>query len=264
MFSQDNIILIALLGGTMFILLLVASLLLYVYLHQMKVSKFRLELREQEIKKQQELFFALSEGEEKERKRLAEELHDGIGAKLSGLKMSLEYLMTQQSQGQAQPQDNLMVKISNGMNETIQEVREISRNLKPSFLSSKGLSVALGELVDHLNTKKECSYQLFIDVDEHRLHPQLQLALYRIVSELLNNIHKHSHATQASAQLMQEDGTVQIIVEDDGKGFDIHSQKEGIGITNIKSRVELYKGKLNIDSSRRGTITIIELPIIEK
>src|ERR1041385_3025340 len=87
MLSEENSLVLYYYGGTFFVFVLVTFLLVYVYLHQRKVGKFKLQL-----KKQEELFIALHEGEEKERKRLAEELHDGIGTKLSSLKMSMEYL----------------------------------------------------------------------------------------------------------------------------------------------------------------------------
>jgi two-component system NarL family sensor kinase len=242
-------------AGTLFVFLMVVFLLMYIYLHQLKVTRFNIQLRDQELKKQQELFLALNEGEEKERKRLAEELHDGIGAKLSGLKMSVEYLKSR-----PEVNDPLLEKIAEGMNETIEELREISQNLKPSFLSSKGLELALNELMVHYNHKGSCSYQLFMDVNEDGIENYVQL-IYRIVSELLHNIQKHSQATLASVQIIAGEEDIQIIVEDNGVGFDLQEHHNGIGLVNISNRVELYKGKLHIDSTGKGTVVIIEFPI---
>jgi signal transduction histidine kinase len=122
------------LAGTLFSFLLVGFIIYYVILHQKKVNEYNLQLKEQELKKQQALLVALTEGQETERKRLAEELHDGIGAKLSGLNMSLEYLYNQSI-----TDIDLLKQVSLGVSETIDEIREISQNLKPSSLFSKGL-----------------------------------------------------------------------------------------------------------------------------
>jgi len=261
MFQTSNELILVYFAGTLFVFLLVAFLLLYVYLHQQKVNRYTLRLREQEIKKQQELFIALHEGEEKERKRLAEELHDGIGAKLSGLKMSLEYLANQKQLDAADKE--LLHRISLGMNESIEELREISQNLKPSILSNKGLPLALNEYIFHLKNKSDCYFQLFVDDFEEEIPFEFQITIYRIGSELLNNIHKHAKATHATLQILVSENMLQIIAEDNGKGFDEHNIVTGIGLANIKGRVAIYKGTINIDSSVSGTTIIIELPIQE-
>jgi two-component system NarL family sensor kinase len=255
--THSNNLVIFYIGGTAFVFLLVVFLLMYVYLHQLKVTRFNIQLREQELKKQQELFVALNEGEEKERKRLAEELHDGIGAKLSGLKMSVEYLKS------VSQDDLLLDKIAEGMNETIEELREISQNLKPAFLSSKGLELALSDLVMHYNNKGNCTYKLFVEMNENGEKQHVQL-VYRIVSELLHNIQKHSGATLASVQIVSGDDMVQIVAEDNGSGFDLNERGQGIGLVNIANRVELYKGRVHIDSTEEGSVIIIELPVTEQ
>jgi two-component system NarL family sensor kinase len=257
--SEDKIINFVFVGGTLFGTLLVGFLLLYVYLHQMKVNRFKVEIKEQELKKQRELFVALNEGEEKERKRLAEELHDGIGAKLSGLKMSLEYLNT--VSGTSKSNDNLLQKIILGFNETIEELREISQNLQPPFMNLLELNAFLSDLVFHFNNKGTCKYLLSIETEHENLNPTVyNKTVFRIVSELLNNIQKHSNASLASVQIVSNNSMTQILVEDNGKGFDFKASAKGIGLLNIRNRIELYNGKFNIDSNNKGTIVIIELP----
>ncbi|MDP1728531.1 MAG: histidine kinase [Bacteroidota bacterium] len=271
--KTENILIQFYIGGTLFVFLLLVFLLIYVYLHQMKVNRFKLQLNEQEIKKQEALFLALIEGEEKERHRLAEELHDGIGVKLSGLKMSVEYLIDYYSNSHknldkissephpvSQGGVSLLSKVAEGMNESILELREISQNLKPSFLTNKGLVMVLTELVAHLNNKGNCRFKLYIEPDEEKFSRYMQV-IYRIVSELLNNIQKHSQATEASAQVICSDNIIQIIAEDNGKGFDEKILGDGIGLTNIRSRLEIYNGRLNIESTDHGTVIIAELPL---
>jgi signal transduction histidine kinase len=215
-------------------------------------------MREEKIRKQQEVFLALSAGEEKERKRLAEELHDGIGAKLSGIKMNIEYLNEQLVPAQQEHARQIL----NGLNESINELREISHNLQPSIIGIKGLRNALGDFVANLNKKKEAAYSFFWNDDYEGFPDQgMELNVYRITTELLHNIHKHAHAKNAMAQVMVGDGRVQILVEDDGKGFDTGAFSDGIGLSNIRNRVEQHKGSIVIDSRPGGGATIIiELP----
>ncbi len=273
MLSTEDKLTLIYIGGTLFVFLLLIFLMVYVYLHQMKVNRFKLQLNEQEIKKQEELFLALISGEEKERQRLAEELHDGIGAKLSGLKMSVEYLLEnhcndcfggKENSAKEDTSSNqatqLLSKISEGMNESIVELREISRNLKPTFLATKGLSMVLTELVDHMNNQGACVFKLYIEPGEEKFARHIQV-IYRITSELLNNILKHAKATQASAQVISSEGMIQIIAEDNGQGFDVEESTKGIGLSNIRSRLLTYKGHIKIESTRQGTLVIVELPL---
>ncbi|MBJ7428352.1 MAG: sensor histidine kinase [Bacteroidia bacterium] len=249
------------LAGTFFSFLLVAFIIYYVILHQKKVNDYNLQLKEQELKKQQALLEALTEGQENERQRLAEELHDGIGAKLSGLNMSLEYLYNQ-----GITDIDLLKQVSVGVSETIDEIREISQNLKPSSLFSKGLDKSLAEYVERLNIRGNCNYRLYIENFDEPISQELQFGLFRIVSELLTNIHKHAEATEASVQvLLNNYDVLQLIAEDNGIGFknEYHTNgKHGIGLQNIENRVAAFNGTINIDSTAQGTTIIIEIPVI--
>lgn len=247
--------------STVFILLLVILLFVYIYLYQQKVNKFAIQLRDQELLKQKELFKALNEGEENERKRLAEELHDGIGAKISGLKMSLEYLIGLSNENSAAEAKEILDKINLGMNETIEELREISHNMKPALLTHKGLKIVLEDWMEHFNRNENCYYKLYFDIDENKHEAFLQL-IYRIVSELMNNIRKHAMADTAFVQILEDENNIQLIVEDNGKGFDYKNKDgKGIGLQNLESRINYFNGKMHIDSSAGGTTIIIELPI---
>ena len=238
--------------GTLFSILMLGFIMGFIILHQKRVVQYNLHLKEQELAKQQALLIALNEGEETERKRLAEELHDGIGAKLSGLKMSLDYL------GDSDLLDRtLLQKLSDGMSESINEIREISQNLKPTSFFSKGLHQALNDYVLHLNNNDSCIYSLYFDNIDKVINQEIQFMLYRIISELLNNIKKHANATQASIQLfLSEDNILNLIAEDNGIGFTLTYVPAGIGLSNIKSRLERHQGTLIIDSTNAGTTII--------
>ncbi len=218
------------------------------------------ELSRQELKKQQELYFALQTGEEKERKRLAEELHDGIGAKLSGLKMNLEYLQSKYDNPQY---GGLFVKLVAEMDDRINEIRELSQNLKPAFISTQNLKQALYYLVEKLNVSSDIKSHIEVSI-QHDPPIEMKLSIYRIVTELHNNIYKHSKATDAFIQVVEDKGNIQILIEDNGIGFNVNQPMHGNGMYNVKSRVEALNGKLLIDSSAKGTSIIIDIPLQEQ
>lgn len=240
------------------IMLLVTAIVIYAFLHQKKIVLLRIRLSEEELRRQQAIFDALQEGQEKERTRLAQELHDGVGAKLSGLKMAMEYL-----QLNGREHAPLIAKVFSGISETLEEVREISHNLQPYFFH-KSLEQLLTDLVEQHNATGSCSYSLSMDPMEKEPEENLKLHMYRIIAELFNNIRKHARADQASVQINidPESGKMTIAVEDNGIGIQKSTDHpEGAGLKNIKARVAVCKGDLNIDSSDKGTMVIIDIPI---
>lgn len=248
---------IAILVVTIITSLLVVAIITYAFLHQKKVIQLRTQLYEEDLGRQQAVFDALQVGQEQERTRLAQELHDGVGARLSGIKMYVEHL-----KANAADNKELVEKIFDGVAETLEEVREISHNLYPLSLDKKGLEQLLRDFIEQLNVAGACSYDLVFNVPEATMDKNIQLHCYRIIEELLNNIHKHARATLASVQINVEDGKTDIVVEDNGIGLDkARANSEGIGLNNIHNRVNVCKGMINIDSSGNGTTVIIEIPV---
>lgn len=247
---------IILLICTAVILLLITAIVIYAFLHQKKIVLLRIRLHDEELRRQQAIFDALQEGQEKERARFSQELHDGIGAKLFGLKMTLEYLS-----GRAGEHQVLIAKVFSGVSETLEEVREISHNLQPYFFNNS-LEQLLTDLVAQHNVTGNCTYTLSMNALEKEPEENLKLHIYRIISELLNNIRKHAQASQASVQMNIENDTMTIAVEDNGIGIvDGLHNLESVGLKNIKTRVKVCKGDIHIESSEKGTTVIIEIPI---
>lgn len=244
--------------GAIPVLLLVTAIITYAFLHQKKVGQLKMMLYEEDLRSQQAIFNALQEGQEKERARLAEELHDGIGAKLSGLKMTLEYLKSTATENAA-----LVSKVFSGVAETLEEVREISHNLQPYYFNDRDLEQLLLNHIEQLNASTDgCRYDLLMNTPVKGIGKTIKLHTYRIITELLNNIHKHARANLASVQINAEDDTLEIVVEDNGIGMDnARSNSEGIGLMNINNRINVCKGKINIDSSEKGSSVIIEIPL---
>jgi signal transduction histidine kinase len=254
--TEGNNIVITLLLGTLVILLLVTAIVIYAFLHQKKLVLLRIRLSEEELHRQQAIFDALQEGQEKERARLSQELHDGIGARLSGLKMTLEYLSLN-----AKEHNMLISKVYSGVSETLEEVREISHNLQPYFFNNSTEQL-LADLVEQHNTTGDCTYTLSMSPLEQEPDEYQKLHIYRMISELLNNVRKHARASQASVQINIEENTMTIAVEDNGVGIiDGLHNLESIGLKNIKTRVKACKGEIHIESSQKGTTVIIDLPI---
>ncbi|MEO9967981.1 MAG: sensor histidine kinase [Reichenbachiella sp.] len=211
-------------------------------LHEQEVNKL---MQSQELKS----INAMLEGEEKERKRIAEDLHDRVGSMLSAMKLQV---------------DTADQKMTNLLDETADEVRRISHNLETRVLNRFGLIAALDDLSEKISSSKRVSFELqHLDLDE-RLDSKIEINAYRIVQELISNALKHSQATEITAQVNRVDSLLIIMVEDNGVGFDsqLAKQTDGMGLKNVKSRVNELDGNFNIDSGRRqGTIVTVELPL---
>ncbi|MDX1461917.1 MAG: ATP-binding protein [Marinirhabdus sp.] len=199
---------------------------------------------------------SLLAGEEKERSRFAKELHDGLGGILAVGKMHASKLEESSSDASE------IKKLTELLDTASIETRRISHNLLPENLLQKGLDAALNDFVYGIRESKllNVTYQS-INLSSD-LPQQFQLSVYRIIQELLNNITKHSQATEALVQLQQEGEKFTITVEDNGRGFSPKTSSEGIGFTNIKSRLSLLQGTLEIDSDATdGTSVYIELQL---
>ncbi len=236
--------------------LFIAFILLFIVIYERKTRFFILQQKEFEFNKQREIFEAISNGEEAERKRIAQDLHDGVGAKLSGVKMHFEHLLKQQSMP-----NPLFNSLIGDLAETVEEIREISHNLEPTVVKRNGINKALQDFIVHLNSKGVCKFECFIDLGNYHPAINVQVSIYRIVIEMLHNVIKHAKAQIASLQIAIIGNELQIICEDDGVGFDINATVNGIGLLNINNRINYLKGNINIDSTSNGTTIIVHIPI---
>ncbi len=221
------------------------------------------ELKSLELSaKQNEVKRALFLGEEKERKRVAQDLHDGMGSLLSTLRLNAESLdLSNKKIGgkEAIVYQNILEMIDKACT----ELRNISHNMMPSSMEHFGLKITLESLIEKINSNGETNFTCQIFNLEEKIDSQIEINIYRIVLELVNNIIKHAKAKEASIQLILENNLLILMAEDDGIGFNYTNQKfSGIGLLNIKSRTEAMNGKINIDSKEsKGTTIIIEIPI---
>ncbi|RNL56495.1 sensor histidine kinase [Pedobacter jejuensis] len=204
---------------------------------------------------------AMLDGEEKERRRVARDLHDGLGGMLSAVKIKLSTWAANKNEIIADPE---LEKIIAQLDGSVKELRHIARNMMPESLLKFGLETALKDLCESANTENtSVDFHLYNLSTE--LPSKIQFTIYRIIQELLSNAVRHAEAKQIMVQCSQNGDTIFITVEDDGKGFDIDliKQKQGMGMTNIKHRVNYLKGKLELQSeqNQKGTTVNIELNV---
>lgn len=216
-----------------------------------------LEFRNNENKSRLNTKKLLVEGLEKERQRLSRELHDGIGPLLTSLKFYIENRVNNETQRQE------MIKI---VDTTITEIRLMSNDLMPATMEDFGVGAALGNFVDGL--KKSSAIDIKFEDSTKRQNSRLsktqEINIFRIAQELINNALKHSDAENIRITLSEFDDFVSFFYFDDGKGFNIETVKLGSGIINIKERVEICSGDIQIKSTEGRTTFEIELPIMHE
>ena len=206
---------------------------------------------------------AIVTGQEKERKRIAKELHDGLGQYLSAANYNLDTLEFQTKADARQKKTVLSVRriIENA----IEELKAISRNLHPRVLENQGLSGAITTLCETIGSSNNLKIQTHIDDFEPRLPYPMEMGLYRIVQELVNNMLKHARAKEVNLQLVRHRNSLLLLMEDDGVGFQTSGLNEykfeGLGIRNIITQVKALNGIYHFDSSPgKGTSITIEIP----
>jgi len=197
-------------------------------------------------------------GQEAERNRIANDLHDSLGGTLSALKLQFENVVLKNSKSE----DSKFANISKLIDGACSEVREIARNLKPASLENIGLEAAIRDLINKYNANTDVEISFNSYVEDIEVDYETKLNMYRIIQELLNNVMKHAKATEVDVQLSKSSEELIINVEDNGEGFNINWVKKGLGLDSMQSRVNVLQGDLNIDTAPgRGTSVIVHIPI---
>ncbi len=232
--------------------------LLYKKLQQQRITELERE-------KQLLAVRAVVQGQVEERTRLAKDLHDGLGSILSSAKFSFNNM-----------KERLIITPENAaafekgmdmLDKSISELRRVAHNLMPEALTRFGLDTALKDFCNSVaqSGALDLNYQSF-GLSEATLPDVVSSAVYRIVQELVNNILKHADATTALVQLIRNNDTLSIAVEDNGKGFDtsILNNNNGMGYLNLKNRVAYLRGTIDIQTSPgKGTSVYIEISTLE-
>lgn len=209
---------------------------------------------------QQETAQQIVSAQEEERKRLAQDLHDDLGATLSTLLLHTSNLPEdgKWDQRAAAEHQSTSVAISK---KALADLRLISHNLLPKDFSHLGIFRILQNKIEELNHLGAIDFRLVTSGSEEKIQPIVSITIYRIINELISNVIKHSLASYCNVELILDQENLVLIIEDNGTGINLNEANNGIGLKNIKSRVEFLGGLLNIDGNSKGTSTIIEIPL---
>jgi PAS domain S-box-containing protein len=207
--------------------------------------------------------------QENERKRIAMELHDGIGQLLTAVKFKVESILQVKGKGKAKAKEESLEAIIPMVKESVEEVRRIQMDLRPSTLDDLGILATLGwfcreyqKIYSHIRVKKE------IDLQESEVSTPLKTVIYRVMQEALNNIAKHSKADLVYLSLRKKENKIELTIKDTGMGFDLEEIlsperfKRGLGLNSMRERTELSGGTFVIESTAgKGTTIRAEWPI---
>ncbi|WP_417351629.1 sensor histidine kinase [Flavobacterium alkalisoli] len=203
------------------------------------------------------------EGQEKERQRIANDLHDNLGSMLATLKMNFEHLRLRKNELREE-ENKLYDRTDELIEEAYQKVRRLAHAKNAGVFANEGLIPTIRKMAEKISIPGKLSIEVMAVGFNKRLENTIEIAIFRMVQELSTNIIKHSQATEASIQLTNHDENINIIIEDNGVGFPpakTHTS-DGMGLNTIRKKVEQLGGTFTIDSTPgKGTTIIIDLPI---
>ena len=204
---------------------------------------------------------ALVDGQERERARIGKDLHDSIGSLLSTIKIQLSGLECRTYEEWAK-QRQQYARTQAMLDQAVEEVRRISHDLVSGVLVNFGLVAALQDLAQSVSNTGKLEMQATFHNFDNRLPSKMELILYRVTQELLTNAQRHGQATRFEVSLQRYENELVLMADDNGSGFNPEVQSEGIGIRNIRQRLEQVKGQLRFDSHpKRGTTAIVTVPM---
>ncbi len=240
-----------------FILALILGILFYKRYKLKQHARLQAEI----LKQKQMASEAVIAAEEYERKRIAGELHDGIGQMFSVVKMNLSGIADRT--GISGEDKNLLDKTIKLVDESCREVRSISHQMMPNVLNETGFTAAINQFVDKIDSNR-LDVTLDITGFERKIPGNVEAVVYRIVQECVNNVIKHAQASHLDIQIHNEGGHISATIEDNGTGFDtsLLQTSGGIGVKGMMARVEFLGGKMEYDSAPgKGTVVAIHIPL---
>lgn len=254
--NDEQILIEGLIYAIIFIILLVTGLILFFFGTRKKMIEQEIEAKEKEIRHQNRIIQATITAQEKERKRIARDLHDAISSKLNLISLSTHYLLgsSKFTEEQTESIHNILDIIST----TLDKSRTIAHTLLPPVLSKFGLTIALEELFDEFSLNSNLKIDQYIE-DIHLDNKMFDLHIFRIIQELINNSLRHGKSSEISIKLTENVTHFTLEYSDNGLGFDTGTltKKAGIGLENIKSRALILGGKINIESEPNKGMTFI-------
>jgi len=228
-----------------------------------KIFTYLKKMEEARLQSEKRVLNAIILTEENERKRLAKDLHDGLGPLLSSVKMSVSALSTEKN---LKTQNSILTNAIQAVNESINSLKEISNNLSPHILDNFGLVSAIRSFATKIEQTGKIKIEFRTNLKEQRFNSNIEVILYRAICELINNTIKHAKARKILISLDLENDQLNVLYQDDGKGFNFEAamlqHKGGMGLHNIRSRTSSINGDFNIESQPgEGIIGTIRVKI---
>lgn len=240
---------------------LVIFIILFVLYYQRRMIDQKLKVQELEFAYERDLLKSAIESQEKERRRIAADLHDDIGASLSAIKLRLNQFERKFSDQEAAREHTRNTKEM--VTATIKSVRSISHGLTPMILEQLGLEAALGDQLRNLKEEAGIKIHFECQLSPERLPAKQELALFRVTQELISNTLRHAEATEISIFIASGGPTCTLEYRDNGKGFDPVENRKGLGRKSMESRIRLFQGTFAENSSPgEGMQVLIELPTL--
>ncbi len=236
----------------------VAMLVASVYIR--KIFKVLNHIHRLRKENEAKLLSAVISTEEKQRKHFAKELHDGLGPLLSSAKMTISAI----NKSDVLPQNNVLLdKVENMVDNAIVTTKEISNQLTPHVLERYGLQKAIETFVRNTSAKENIRINIVSNIKKQRYKHNIEVILYRICCELINNTLKYAAADEMDIRLTDNTSILELEYKDNGKGFEVDcNENYGMGLTNIKSRVKSLNGAIELESSpNNGFCAHIKLPV---
>lgn len=253
--EESNSIIFIYFIGTLGMMLLALLIFYFFVTYQKRMLKKQLELNETKARQQEEILLNTISAQEKERKRIAQDLHDEVGAMLSVVKLNVSRIEKKTEESSAKQLAN---DTKQYLDDVITQVRRISRALLPPSLETLGLWNAVEELASWVNKAEQMQIECKKNGEPFRFDSTKELAFFRIVQELLNNAMKHSMATKICVNFRFTEDVLVFVIADNGKGFNLEDIATGLGLKNLESRSILAGARFKMKSwPGKGTRAIL-------
>ncbi len=252
--NRRNVLISALL------VVMVLTVLLGYLLYRRRQLKSEARIQAEVLRQQELATRAVLEAEEAERQRIAKDLHDGVGQMMSAAKMNLS-AYEHGARFDTNEDKHAFERIIALVDESCREVRSVSHNMMPNALLKNSLAAAIREFIDKLD-QRSLKVHLYTEGLEARLCSNTETVLYRVIQECVNNVIKHSGANTLDISIIRDANEITATIEDNGKGFETTNASEGMGLKNIRTRVEYLKGAVDFDSTPgKGTLVALHIPL---
>lgn len=231
--------------STLIIVLILILVILFVVAYQKRIATQQNQIDKADKEHQKALLQATLEVQERERKRIASDLHDDIGSLLSALKLNVSFLEESEQNDQ---QKRFLILTREKLESGIDQVRRISHDIYPPTLQKLGLWQALNDLIEIIQKSKQVKVTFVNEIPQLRLSSQTELAVYRVVQELITNSLRHSAAQAIHLKAFSNGGKIQLNYSDNGVGMPKNDFQKGLGFMNIRSRIEAISGTISFTS----------------